>query len=105
MENAPERIQVIENILEQNGVETLEVRIGSLLLGKGCQCHFIEMKPGMFCAEHPHASISLTYTVKGQRVLSSQGKRFHMKAGTLFWLLKRIWESWPDFRFCVPSIV
>lgn len=85
MENIPKGIQIIESILNQDGVDTLEGRIGPLLLGESGQCHFIEMKPGMFCDEHPHASESLIFTVKGQWVLSCQGERFHMKPGTLFW--------------------
>lgn len=85
MEGSPDGIQIIEDITTRDGVDTLEGRIGPLLLGEKCQCHFIEMKPGMFCGEHPHPTESLIYTVKGRWVLCSQGKRFHMKPGALFW--------------------
>jgi len=66
------------------GVETLEGRIGPLILGEGSQSHFIDMQGGMFVAEHPHSTESLIYTVRGQWVLCSAGRRQLMKAGTLF---------------------
>jgi pimeloyl-ACP methyl ester carboxylesterase len=91
--NTPERLQlapgieIIEDIAEPArtaGVETLEGRIGPLLLGEGCQAHFIDMPAGMFTEEHPHGSESIIYTVRGQWVLCSQGRRHLMKPGTLF---------------------
>ena len=66
------------------GVATLEGRIGPLILGEGSQAHFIDMQGGMFVAEHPHSSESLIYTVRGQWVLCSAGRRQLMKPGTLF---------------------
>jgi hypothetical protein len=66
------------------GVETLEGRIGPLILGEGCQAHFIDMQGGMFVGEHPHSTESLIYTVRGQWVLCSVGRRQLMQPGSLF---------------------
>jgi quercetin dioxygenase-like cupin family protein len=65
-------------------VRTLEGQIGPLLLGQNCQAHFIDMPAGMYCEEHPHSNESIIYTVRGQWVLCSQGRRQVMKPGTLF---------------------
>lgn len=92
-ENTPERlhlapgIEIIPDITDAKktaGVPTLEGRIGPLLLAEGCQAHFIEMQGGMFVGEHPHSTESIIYTVRGQWVLCSAGRRQLMKAGTLF---------------------
>lgn len=90
---APERLQLAPGIeiiadvtdrAKTAGVETLEGRIGPLLLGSGSQAHFIEMAGGMYVEEHPHSSESLIYTVRGQWVLCSAGRRQVMKPGSLF---------------------
>lgn len=85
MKQFPEGIEIIGDITTQNGVETLEGRIGPLIFGKGCQSHFIAIRAGMYCDEHPHATESIIFTVKGEWVLCSRGKRFHMKPGSLLW--------------------
>ena len=80
-------IEIVPDITDREqtaGVQTLEGRIGPLILGKGSQAHFIEMQGGMFVAEHPHSTESIIYTVSGQWVLCSSGRRQVMKAGTLF---------------------
>lgn len=80
-------IQIVENITdkqETTGVTTLEGEIGPLLLGNGCQAHFIDMPVGMYCEEHPHSNESIICTVRGQWVLCSKGRRHVMKPGTLF---------------------
>jgi hypothetical protein len=91
--STPERLQLAPGIeiikditspAQTAGVDTLEGRIGPLLLGEGCQAHFIDMPAGMFTEEHPHGSESIIYTVRGQWVLCSQGRRQLMKPGTLF---------------------
>ncbi|WP_445349083.1 alpha/beta fold hydrolase [Desulforudis sp. DRI-14] len=81
-------IRVVGDVTDarQNpGVTTLEGRIGPLLKGEGCQAHYIEMPPGLYCAEHPHATESLIYTVRGRWVLASGGVRKLMRPGSLFW--------------------
>jgi pimeloyl-ACP methyl ester carboxylesterase/quercetin dioxygenase-like cupin family protein len=92
-EATPERlhlapgIEIVADVTDRAktaGVATLEGRIGPLILGSGSQAHFIEMQSGMFVAEHPHSSESLIYTVRGQWVLCSAGRRELMKAGSLF---------------------
>lgn len=66
------------------GVPTLEGIIGPVLLGEDCQAHFIELQPGMFAGEHPHRTESLIFTVRGQWVLTSAGRRHLIRPGTLF---------------------
>lgn len=80
-------IQIIEDIIDKNktaGVDTLEGRIGPLLLAEDGQAHFIDMPAGMFCEEHPHSTESIIYTVRGSWVLCSNGRRQVMKPGSLF---------------------
>jgi pimeloyl-ACP methyl ester carboxylesterase/quercetin dioxygenase-like cupin family protein len=80
-------IEIIEDITDAGqtvGVETLEGRIGPLLLAEACQAHFIDMPTGMYLEEHPHSSESIIYTVRGHWVLCSQGRRHLMKPGSLF---------------------
>jgi pimeloyl-ACP methyl ester carboxylesterase/quercetin dioxygenase-like cupin family protein len=92
-ETTPERLQLapgielVADIADRSktaGVETLEGRIGPLLLGEGCQAHFIEMPAGLYLAEHAHSSESVIYTVRGRWVLCSNGRRQLMKPGSLF---------------------
>lgn len=81
-------IRVVNNVTDANqnpGVDTLEGRIGPLLKGEGCQAHYIEMPPGLYCPEHPHPTESLIYTVRGRWVLASGGIRNLMRPGSLFW--------------------
>jgi pimeloyl-ACP methyl ester carboxylesterase/quercetin dioxygenase-like cupin family protein len=89
----PERLQlapgieIIDDITDKSktaGVETLEGRIGPLLLAEGCQAHFIDMPAGMYVEEHPHSTESIIYTVRGKWVLCSKGRRHVMKPGSLF---------------------
>ena len=80
-------IQIVENITDKQkttGIMTLEGEFGPLLLGHGCQAHFIDMPAGIYCEEHPHSNESIIYTVRGQWVLCSKGRRHVMKPGTLF---------------------
>lgn len=74
----------VGDVQKTAGVATLEGRIGPLILGEGSQAHFIDMQSGLFVAEHPHSTESLIYTVRGQWVLCSAGRRQLMKAGSLF---------------------
>lgn len=92
-EFAPERVQfapgveLIEDVTDRSktaGVETLEGRIGPLLLADQSQVTFIEMPAGLYLDEHPHGSESIIYTARGRWVLSSQGRRRVMKPGSLF---------------------
>jgi pimeloyl-ACP methyl ester carboxylesterase/quercetin dioxygenase-like cupin family protein len=92
-ENTPQRIQlapgveIIDDITDRAktaAVETLEGRIGPLLLAEGAQAHFIDMPAGMYVEEHPHKTESIIYTVKGRWVLCSKGRRHLMKPGSLF---------------------
>jgi quercetin dioxygenase-like cupin family protein len=92
-ETAPERLQfapgveLIENVTDPSktaGVDTLEGRIGPLLLAEQSQATFIEMPAGLYLEEHPHGSESIIYTASGRWVLCSQGRRHVMKPGSLF---------------------
>jgi len=80
-------VQIVEDITDKArtaGVQTLEGEIGPLLLGEGCQAHFIDMPAGMYCEEHPHSTESLIYTVRGRWVLCSAGRRQVMESGSLY---------------------
>jgi quercetin dioxygenase-like cupin family protein len=80
-------VQIVEDITDRAataGVETLEGRIGPLLVAQDGQAHFIDMPAGTYCEEHPHSSESIIYTVRGQWVLCSGGRRQVMKPGSLF---------------------
>ena len=92
-ENTPARkylapgIQIVEDITDNEqtvAVETLEGRIGPLILGQDSQAHFIDMPAGIYCEAHPHSTESIIYTVRGKWVLCSNGQRQVMKPGTLF---------------------
>jgi quercetin dioxygenase-like cupin family protein len=80
-----EGIQIIDDITDQYGVETLEGTFGPLMQGVGGQAHWIELHPGLYGYEHAHETESIIYTVRGKWVLCSDGKRHVMKAGSLFW--------------------
>lgn len=79
-----EIIPNIENALKSVGVLTHEGVFGPLLFAEQTRSFFIELKPGMFLGEHPHATGSIIYTVRGKWVLASEGKRQVMEAGSLF---------------------
>ena len=78
-------IRIIRDITVQPGVDTLEGKIGPLMTAARGACHFIDMPAGLYLDEHPHDTESLIYTVRGEWVLCSSGRRFHMKPGTLYW--------------------
>ncbi|HKX61235.1 MAG TPA: alpha/beta hydrolase, partial [Verrucomicrobiae bacterium] len=82
-EFAPERLQfapgveIIEDVTNRSktaGVDTLEGRIGPLLLAEQTQATFIEMPSGLYLDERPHPSESIIYTASGRWVLCSQGR-------------------------------
>ena len=80
-------IEIIADITDKAktaGVDTLEGRIGPLLLAESSQAHFIDLPAGSYTAEHPHSTESIIYTVRGRWVLCSQGRRQSMKPGSLF---------------------
>lgn len=79
-------VAILDSIYEAQGVETLEGRIGPLLNGTKGAAHFIIMPPGMYCNPHSHPTESIIFTAKGQWVLWSNGKRHHMKEGTLHFM-------------------
>jgi hypothetical protein len=100
-------IQIIEDVTDatkQPGVETLEGRIGPLMKGDKSQAHYIDMPPGLFLAEHLHSTESLIYTVRGNWVLCSGGRRHLMKPGSLFWFKANEPTGW-EVPFDEPSFV
>ncbi len=78
-------VRIIDDVTAQPGVDTLEGLIGPLLKGVNSQVHFLDLPPGLYTEEHPHASESLIYTVRGQWVLCSEEKRHLMQPGSVFW--------------------
>jgi len=92
--DSPRRLQlapgltIVEDVLEAAksvGVDTAEGRIGPLLRSDRARAHYIDMPAGMFLDEHPHATGSLIYTVRGEWGLESLGRWHHMEAGSLYW--------------------
>jgi quercetin dioxygenase-like cupin family protein len=81
-------VEVIPNIEDAvkgpSAVLTHEGLFGPLLFAEQTRAFFIELKPGMFLEEHPHAVGSIIYTVRGKWVLASEGKRQVLEAGSLF---------------------
>ncbi|MDX1436927.1 MAG: AraC family ligand binding domain-containing protein [Anaerolineales bacterium] len=80
-----EGIAIIDRVIDQPGIETLEGRIGPLLFGAHVQAHYLDLPPGLYTPEHPHETESIIYTVRGRWVLCSDGKRHIMEPGSLFW--------------------
>lgn len=89
----PERIvvapgvTVIPDVTDRSsipGVDTLEGRMGPLLLTPRTKAYFMEMVPGFFIHDHPHRSRMLIYTVAGRWVLCSEGGRTVMEPRSLF---------------------
>jgi quercetin dioxygenase-like cupin family protein len=97
-------IALVEDIFAQSGVDTLEGRIGPLLSGARAACHFIELQPGQYLDEHPHATESLIFAAKGDFVLCSQGERWHIKEGTLFWFGDNVPTGW-EAPFPTPATI
>jgi quercetin dioxygenase-like cupin family protein len=90
-------LKVIPNIKDavgSVGVLTHEGVFGPLLFAERSRAFFIELKPGMFLAEHPHPKESLVYTVSGKWVLCSEGKRQVMETGSLFHFGDNIPTGW-----------
>lgn len=90
---SPEYIQLAKNVeiipnvetaVKSVGTLTHEGLFGPLLYAENTRSFFIELKPGMFLSEHPHATGSIIYTIRGKWVLASEGKRQVMEAGSLF---------------------
>jgi quercetin dioxygenase-like cupin family protein len=82
--NPSEGIQIIEDVTDQYGVETVEGKFGPLMQGVGSQAHFIVLYPGSYTPAHSHPTESIIYTVEGKWVLCSGGKRHLMKERSLF---------------------
>jgi len=80
------KARIVDSIGDAPGVETLEGRIGPLLNGIKGAAHYIVMPPGMYCPEHTHPTESIIFTARGQWVLCSEGKRHHMREGSLFFM-------------------
>lgn len=102
--DVPDGIQVIDDIYAQPGIETLEGRIGPLIYGVASKSHYIALPPGGYCDEHPHPTESIIYTVSGQWVLCSQGRRFHMRARNLFWFGPNVKTGY-EVPFAEPAYI
>jgi quercetin dioxygenase-like cupin family protein len=51
----------------------------------GGGAHFIEIPAGASMDDHAHETESIIYTVRGEWVLCTRGRRWHMRSGSLFW--------------------
>lgn len=80
-----EGLRLVDDVLSQPGVDTLEGRVGPLIFGSSCRAHYIDMPAHSYVDEHGHDDEALTYTVRGKWVLCANGKRRLMKPGSLYW--------------------
>ncbi len=78
-----EGIQVVNDIIEQKGINTIEGKIGPLIWGAISQTYFVDMPPGAYLEEHPHPFEALIYAVRGRYVLCAHGVRTLMEPGSL----------------------
>ena len=99
-----EVIPNIEDAVKSSGILTHEGLFGPLLFAEETRAFFIELKPGMFLAEHPHDIGSIIYTVRGKWVLASEGKRQVMQAGTLFRFGDKMPTGW-EAPFSEPALL
>lgn len=99
-----EVIPNIEDAVTSSGILTHEGLFGPLLFAEETRAFFIELKPGMFLAEHPHDIGSIIYTVRGKWVLASEGKRQVMQAGSLFRFGDRMPTGW-EAPFSEPALL
>lgn len=68
--------EVLRNIVNQPGLETLEGRLVPLLSGDTIRSHIIVMHPGQYAAAHPHDTESIIYTISGRWVFcTTEGDR------------------------------
>lgn len=91
-------VQIVPNlekaVQSKSAILTHEGLFGPLLFADRERAFFIELKPGMFLAEHPHDTGSVIYTVRGKWVLASEGKRQVMEAGSLFQFGDKMPTGW-----------
>ena len=99
-----EVIPNIEDAVKSSGILTHEGLFGPLLFAEETRAFFIELKPGMFLAEHPHDIGSIIYTVRGKWVLASEGKRQVMQPGTLFRFGDKMPTGW-EAPFSEPALL
>jgi quercetin dioxygenase-like cupin family protein len=97
-------IQIIDDVTAQFGVDTLEGRVGPLLQGAGSRAQFFELPAGLYTYEHPHPNESIIYTVYGQWVLCTDGKRHIMKPRSLFWFGPNISAGY-EVPFDAPAFI
>ncbi len=81
-------VEVIDDIAraarEPSSTFTHEGHFAPLLFGTDLRAFTLRLEPGMFLAEHPHATESMVYTVSGRWVLCSAGNRQVMEPGSVF---------------------
>ena len=99
-----EGIQIIDDVTAQFGVDTLEGRVGPLMQGVGSRSQFFELPAGLYTYEHPHPTESIIYTVYGQWVLCTGGKRHVMKPRSLFGFGPNI-EAGYEVPFDEPAFI
>ncbi|MFZ5684639.1 MAG: cupin domain-containing protein [Pseudomonadota bacterium] len=101
-------VEIIPNletaVKSKAGVMTNEGLFGPLLFAEETRSFFIELQPGMFLEEHPHDIGSIIYTVRGKWVLTSEGKRQVMEAGSLFRFGDKMPTGW-EAPFNEPALL
>ena len=91
-----EGIKIVDDVLAQEGVETLEGTFGPLFAGVGVQCWWIEVPPGMYMHAHSHGVESIIYTMNNKWVLCVDDNRHVMKAGSVFWFAPGVATGWEN---------
>ncbi len=76
-------VQVIPDIAIQPGVRMAEGRLSPLIWGAQSQSYLVEMPPGAYLEEHPHAFEAIIFTVYGRFVLCANGQRHLLPVGSL----------------------
>lgn len=80
--------EVLRNITDQPGIETVEGRLVPLLSGDAIKSHIIVMHPGQYASAHAHETESIIYTMSGSWVFctteNGEEKRTVINQGDLF---------------------
>ena len=60
--------EILRNVADQPGLETVEGRLVPLLSGERIKSHIIVMHPGQYASAHAHPTESIIYTISGRWV-------------------------------------
>jgi len=95
-------IRIVDTLEGLRGVDTLEGRIGPVVSGERGSAHYITMPAGMYCAPHTHPSESIIFTIDGDWVLCSEGRRHVMRTGSTYFMPAHV-ETGYEVPFPAPA--